>query len=48
MEVIADWISEVLHHIEDESVQQRIRPQVEALTGKFPLYEARRALGTFH
>jgi glycine hydroxymethyltransferase len=42
MEIIAEWISEVLHHIEDESVQQRIRPQVEALTEKFPLYEKRR------
>ena len=43
MELIAEWISAVLHNIEDESVQQRIRPQVEALTEKFPLYEARRA-----
>jgi glycine/serine hydroxymethyltransferase len=42
MEVIAAWISEVLHHIDDDSVQQRIRPQVEALTEKFPLYEKRR------
>jgi glycine hydroxymethyltransferase len=43
MELIAEWISEVLHNIEDESVQQRIRPEVEALTEKFPLYESRRA-----
>ena len=43
MELIAEWISEVLHNIEDESVQQRIRPEVEALTDKFPLYESRRA-----
>jgi len=42
MELIAEWISEVLHHIEDDLVQQRIRPQVEALTDKFPLYESRR------
>ena len=42
MEIIAEWISQVLHHIEDESVQQRICPQVEALTEKFPLYEKRR------
>jgi glycine hydroxymethyltransferase len=42
MELIAEWISEVLHNIEDESVQQRIRPEVEALTEKFPLYESRR------
>jgi glycine hydroxymethyltransferase len=44
MELIAHWISEVLHHIEDESVQQRVRGQVEALTEQFPLYETRRAL----
>jgi glycine hydroxymethyltransferase len=43
MDLIAEWISEVLHNIEDESVQQRIRPEVEALTEKFPLYETRRA-----
>jgi glycine/serine hydroxymethyltransferase len=44
MELIAHWITEVLHNVEDESVQKRIRSQVEALTGKFPLYETRRAL----
>jgi glycine hydroxymethyltransferase len=44
MELIAQWISEVLHNVEDESVQKRIRSQVEALTEKFPLYETRRAV----
>ncbi|MGA2609004.1 MAG: serine hydroxymethyltransferase [Terriglobia bacterium] len=44
MELIAHWISEVLHNVEDESVQKRIRSQVEALTEQFPLYETRRAL----
>ncbi len=44
MEHIAQWISEVLHDVENESVQQRIRAQVEALTEKFPLYESRRAM----
>jgi glycine hydroxymethyltransferase len=44
MEVIAQWISEVLHNIEDESVQKRIRSEVEALTEKFPLYETRRTM----
>src|SRR5271157_976957 len=44
MELIAQWITEVLHNVEDESVQKRIRSQVEALTGEFPLYESRRAL----
>jgi glycine hydroxymethyltransferase len=44
MELIARWISEVLHHLEDESVQKRIRSQVEALTEKFPLYESRHVM----
>jgi glycine hydroxymethyltransferase len=44
MGLIADWITEVLHNIEDESVQKQVRSQVEALTEKFPLYETRRAL----
>ena len=44
MELIAHWISEVLHNVEDESVQKRIHSQVEALTEQFPLYETRRAM----
>ena len=44
MELVAQWISEVLHNVEDESVQRRVRRQVEALTEQFPLYESRRAL----
>jgi glycine hydroxymethyltransferase len=44
MELIAHWIAEVLHNLEDESVQKRIRNEVEALTAKFPLYESRRVI----
>ncbi len=44
MEQIAQWISEVLHDVANESLQQRIRAQVEAMTEKFPLYENRRVL----
>jgi glycine hydroxymethyltransferase len=46
MELIAHWISEVLHNVEDESVQKRIRSQVEALTEQFPLYESRRVIAS--
>jgi glycine hydroxymethyltransferase len=42
MDLIAHWIAEVLYHVEDESLQQRIHSEVEALTEKFPLYESRR------
>jgi glycine hydroxymethyltransferase len=44
MELIAQWISEVLHEVENESVQRRVHAQVEAMTEKFPLYETRRAM----
>jgi glycine hydroxymethyltransferase len=44
MQLIAQWISEVLHNVEDESVQQRVRSQVEELSEQFPLYETRRVL----
>jgi glycine hydroxymethyltransferase len=46
MQRIGGWIREVLHHLEDESVQKRVRSEVEALTENFPLYENRRALAT--
>ncbi len=36
---IGKWISEALHHLEDEAVLGRIRREVEALTQRFPLYE---------
>ncbi len=38
MEAIGDWIADVLEKIDDESVQKRVRKEVEALCGKFPLY----------
>jgi glycine hydroxymethyltransferase len=37
MEAIGDWIAEVLDHINDEGVQQRVRREVERLCEKFPL-----------
>ena len=42
MRQIARWIAEVLNNLEDESVIQRVRGQVESLTGKFSLYTNRR------
>src|SRR5437868_1993093 len=38
MEAIGDWIADVLEHINDESVQKRVRREVETLCEKFPLY----------
>ena len=38
MEAIGDWIADVLDHIGDESVEKRVRREVEQLCEKFPLY----------
>ena len=38
MEAIGDWIADVLDNISDESVQKRVRKEVERLCEKFPLY----------
>jgi len=43
MKQIGHWIAEVLHNLEDEALQGRIRAEVKALTARFPLYESRRA-----
>jgi len=37
MEAIGDWIADVLDHIGDETVQKRVRREVEQLCEKFPL-----------
>jgi glycine hydroxymethyltransferase len=46
MRQIGRWIAEVLNSLEDESVQKRVRAEVEALTETFPLYENRRVAMT--
>ena len=38
MRKIAGWIADVLNNIENEAVIQRVRGEVEALTGIFTLY----------
>jgi glycine hydroxymethyltransferase len=38
MDSIGDWIVEVLDNINDESVQKKVRREVETLCEKFPLY----------
>ena len=42
MRRIGHWIAEVLHNLENETVLKRVRGEVEAMTGQFPLYEKRR------
>jgi glycine/serine hydroxymethyltransferase len=36
---VASWVAEVLNNAEDESTLQHVRSPMQALTGKFPLYE---------
>jgi glycine hydroxymethyltransferase len=43
MRRIGHWIADVLRHLDNEAVQNRVRSEVEALTEQFPLYENRRA-----
>jgi glycine hydroxymethyltransferase len=38
MEAIGEWIADVLEAINDDSVQKRVRREVEMLCEKFPLY----------
>jgi glycine hydroxymethyltransferase len=42
MEAIGNWIADVLDRIEDESVQRRVRKDVERLCERFPLYPERK------
>ena len=39
MEAIGDWIADVLDRINDESVQARVRSEVQKLCERFPLYD---------
>ncbi len=43
MEQIGAWIAEVLGHIGDAAVEQRVRKQVAELAARFPIYESRLA-----
>jgi len=40
MEAIGTWIAEVLDRVGDESVQRRVRKDVQELCERFPLYSA--------
>ena len=41
MELIGNWIAEVLSLIGDAAVEQKVRKQVAELAARFPIYEAR-------
>jgi glycine hydroxymethyltransferase len=41
MELIGNWVAEVLSHLDDRAVEQKVRRQVAELAGRFPIYESR-------
>jgi glycine hydroxymethyltransferase len=43
MELIAGWMADVLDHLGDGAIENRVLGQVRELTAKFPLYENRLA-----
>jgi glycine hydroxymethyltransferase len=42
MEQIGVWIADILSHMGDAGVEQRIRAEVAELAARFPIYESRR------
>ena len=41
MQLIAGWVAEVLSHLGDANVEQKVRQQVAELAARFPIYESR-------
>lgn len=41
MELIGGWIGEILNHMGDSALEQRVRQQVVELAARFPIYESR-------
>ena len=48
MELIGGWVAEVLSHIGDAAVEQKVRKQVAELAARFPIYESRVAGAAAH
>jgi glycine hydroxymethyltransferase len=41
MALIGDWVAEIVSHIGDTAVEQKVRKQVADLAERFPIYESR-------
>ena len=41
MELVGGWIAEIITHIGDTALEQRVRQQVTELAARFPIYESR-------
>jgi len=48
MELIGGWVAEILSHIGDAAVEQKVRKQVADLAARFPIYESRVAGSAVH
>jgi glycine hydroxymethyltransferase len=48
MELIANGVAEVLTHMGDAAVEQRVRKQVAELAARFPIYESRTRAAATH
>ncbi|HET7106354.1 MAG TPA: serine hydroxymethyltransferase [Candidatus Acidoferrum sp.] len=48
MELIANGVAEVLTHIGDATVEQKVRKQVAELAARFPIYESRTRAAATH
>ena len=41
MQLIGGWVAEILLHVGDSAVEQKVRRQVAELAARFPIYESR-------
>lgn len=41
MQLIGEWVAEILSHVGDAAVEQKVRQQVAELAARFPIYESR-------
>ncbi len=41
MEAIAKWVAEILLHVGDAAIEQKVRKEVAELAARFPIYESR-------
>ena len=48
MRQIGEWIAEILNHVGDAAVEQKVRQQVAELAGRFPIYELRLPTAVAH
>jgi glycine/serine hydroxymethyltransferase len=38
--LIGKWVAEILSHVGDAAVEQKVRQQVAELAARFPIYES--------